>query len=129
MFKTKTKIGFCIGGYLIGQTIGSETINILYQYSINDFNVKFQTVRDLYISKKDNLTEDERLRFESRINSVYDSLKEQVDYYKNRPTIFIINGVGRYKVMRKLVKGYIKTLELIESDLNGEIIDAEVVKD
>lgn len=122
---TKGKVWLGIGGYLVGQAIGAGTINALGEAVAEKFNTKYGEVRDLYYSKKSELTEDKQDYYENRFRQ----LKSEVEnYWETRgKTIFLTVGSARLLVYKKRVKASIESLERIADELRGKVIDAEVI--
>lgn len=121
--KLKTKILLGLGGYLGGQALGVSMLNTIQDSMNEKFNTKFGEVRDLLESKKYDLTEDKYDDYYARISRT----KGEVEHCFDKGTIFLTVGIARLRIFKRRVKDSIKSLQKIEDEINGLVINSEEV--
>lgn len=123
--KTSTKVWLGIGGYLTVQAIGAGIGNARVDRITDNFNAKYQEVKDLFNSKQSEMTVDEYANYLRRIDDVADNVRS---YWVNKgETILLSVGAIRIRNYSKMVKDSMKALDRIADDIRGVIIDSEVV--
>ena len=123
--KTSTKVWLGIGGYLIVQDIGAGINNAIVDRITDNFNTKYQEVKDLFNSKQNEMTVDEYANYLRRIENIADNVRS---YWINKEgTILLSVGAIRTHNYSKMVKDSMKALDRITDNIRGVIIDAEVV--
>lgn len=126
--KTSAKVFLGIGGLLVGQAIGSGLINSSGDRMIAKYNDKAMKVRDLIESKRGNeLTEDEAIKYTDRANKITNDLKELIANTNDNKTMLMTVGLARLRVLKMNIKNGINSLGRIEDEINGKIINSEVV--
>lgn len=123
--KTSTKVWLGIGGYLTVQAIGAGIGNARVDRITDNFNAKYQEVKDLFNSKQSEMTVDEYANYLQRIDGIADNVRS---YWVNKgETILLSVGAIRICNYSKMVKDSMKALDRIADDIRGVIIDSEVV--
>ena len=123
--KTSTKVWLGIGGYLTVQAIGAGIGNARVDRITDNFNAKYQEVKDLFNSKQSEMTVDEYANYLRRIECIADNVRS---YWVNKDqTILLSVGAIRIRNYSKMVKDSMKALDRIADDIRGVIIDSEVV--
>lgn len=123
--KTSTKVWLGIGGYLTVQAIGAGIGNARVDRITDNFNAKYQEVKDLFNSKQSEMTVDEYANYLRRIDDIADNVRS---YWINKDqTILLSVGAIRIHNYSKMVNGSMKALDRIADDIRGVIIDTEVV--
>ena len=123
--KTSTKVWLGIGGYLTVQAIGAGIGNARVDRITDNFNAKYQEVKDLFNSKQSEMTVDEYANYLRRIDCIADNVRS---YWINKDqTILLSVGAIRIHNYSKMVNDSMKALDRIADDIHGVIIDTEVV--
>ena len=123
--KTSTKVWLGIGGYLTVQAIGAGIGNARVDRITDNFNAKYQEVKDLFNSKQSEMTVDEYANYLRRIDCIADNVRS---YWVNKDqTILLSVGAIRIHNYSKMVNDSMKALDRIADDIRGVIIDAKVV--
>lgn len=123
--KTSTKVWLGIGGYLTVQAIGAGIGNARVDRITDNFNAKYQEVKDLFNSKQSEMTVDEYANYLRRIDDIADNVRS---YWVNKgETILLSVGAIRIRNYSKMVNDSMKALDRIADDIRGVIIDSEVV--
>ena len=123
--KTSTKLLLGIGGYLTVQAIGAGIGNARVDRITDNFNAKYQEVKDLFNSKQNEMTVDEYANYLRRIDDISNNVRS---YWINKgETILLSVGAIRIRNYSKMVKDSMKALDRIADDIRGVIIDSEVV--
>ena len=123
--KTSTKVCLGIGGYLTVQAIGAGIGNARVDRITDNFNAKYQEVKDLFNSKQSEMTVDEYANYLRRIDNIADNVRS---YWINKDaTILLSVGAIRIHNYSKMVSDSMKALDRIADDIRGVIIDSEVV--
>lgn len=123
--KTSTKVWLGIGGYLTVQAIGAGIGNARVDRITDNFNAKYQEVKDLFNSKQSEMTVDEYANYLRRIDNIADNVRS---YWINKDaTILLSVGAIRIHNYSKMVNDSMKALDRIADDIRGVIIDSEVV--
>lgn len=123
--KTSTKVWLGIGGYLTVQAIGAGIGNARVDRITDNFNAKYQEVKDLFNSKQSEMTVDEYANYLRRIDDIADNVRS---YWINKDqTILLSVGAIRIHNYSKMVNDSMKALDRIADDIRGVIIDTEVV--
>lgn len=123
--KTSTKVWLGIGGYLTVQAIGAGIGNARVDRITDNFNAKYQEVKDLFNSKQSEMTVDEYANYLRRIDDIADNVRS---YWVNKDqTILLSVGAIRIHNYSKMVNDSMKALDRIADDIRGVIIDSEVV--
>lgn len=123
--KTSTKVWLGIGGYLTVQAIGAGIGNARVDRITDNFNAKYQEVKDLFNSKQSEMTVDEYANYLRRIDDIADNVRS---YWVNKgETILLSVGAIRIRNYSKMAKDSMKALDRIADDIRGVIIDSEVV--
>ena len=123
--KTSTKVWLGIGGYLTVQAIGAGIGNARVDRITDNFNAKYQEVKDLFNSKQSEMTVDEYANYLRRIDNIAYNVRS---YWINKDaTILLSVGAIRIHNYSKMVNDSMKALDRIADDIRGVIIDSEVV--
>ena len=123
--KTSTKVWLGIGGYLTVQAIGAGIGNARVDRITDNFNAKYQEVKDLFNSKQSEMTVDEYANYLRRIDNIADNVRS---YWINKDaTILLSVGAIRIHNYSKMVNDSMKALDRIADDTRRVIIDSEVV--
>ena len=123
--KTSTKVWLGIGVYLTVQDIGAGISNAIVDRITDNFNAKYQEVKDLFNSKQSEMTVDEYANYLRRIDCIADNVRS---YWINKDaTILLSVGAIRIHNYSKMVNDSMKALDRITDDIRGVIIDSEVV--
>lgn len=123
--KTSTKVWLGIGGYLTVQAVGAGIGNARVDRITDNFNAKYQEVKDLFNSKQSEMTVDEYANYLRRIDDIANNVRS---YWINKgETILLSVGAIRIRNYSKMVKDNMKALDRIADDIRGVIIDSEVV--
>lgn len=123
--KTSTKVWLGIGGYLTVQAIGAGIGNARVDRITDNFNAKYQEVKDLLNSKQSEMTVDEYANYLRRIDDISNNVRS---YWINKgETILLSVGAIRIRNYSKMVNDSMKALDRIADDIRGVIIDSEVV--
>ncbi len=123
--KTSTKVWLGIGGYLTVQAIGAGIGNARVDRITDNFNAKYQEVKDLLNSKQSEMTVDEYANYLRRIDDISNNVRS---YWINKgETILLSVGAIRIHNYSKMVNDSMKALDRIADDIRGVIIDSEVV--
>ena len=123
--KTSTKVWLGIGGYLTVQAIGAGIGNARVDRITDNFNAKYQEVKDLFNSKQSEMTVGEYANYLRRIDCIADNVRS---YWVNKDQTNLLSVASiRMHNYSKMVNNSMKALDRIANDIRGVIIDAEVV--